>query len=340
MKNNLILIIIAFMLITSVKAQLKILSGIEKGSYNAMAKDILKICGDKEVTDTVKEKLPIYVNGYPQGEKDTMYVRTSKETFITIKTTGGSNDNYRQLVINRSSNADVAFMQYDVLLLEQLKGLKRGGAKKKDEQVRVLLPLGNEQIHLITRATNRDIDNIADLKDKRVGIGTKQSGTQSTALCIQEILGIEWISVEWDIEMCLKSIFNGQLDAFFFVGAAPVKRLKELSSHMEYEIRLVPIEDENLLAYYPKAVIKNGYYSWSKEDIQTFGVPDALVTNVIVETKEKSENIKKMLTDIKSNIDELKKSGHPKWQDVNFDFSSFEGKLIIDDIAKEVFGLQ
>jgi len=335
MKNKIMIFIVLAFMTTQVKAQLKILSGIEKGSYNSMAKDILKICGDKEVKDTVREKVPVYVNGYPSGERDTTYIRSSKETFINIKTTGGSADNYRQLVVNRSANPDIAFMQYDVILLEQLKSLKRGETKKKYENLRVLLPLGTEQIHLITKASS-DIESLKDLKGKRVGIGSKQTGTQVTAICIQEITGIQWINVEWDLDFCIKSLFNGQLDAFFFVGSAPVERLK-LSKDIQFELRLVPIEDENLLAYYPKSVIKKGSYFWAKEDVPTFGVLDALVTNIIGETKEKQENIKKMLTDIKNNIEELKKTGHPEWKEVSFDFSNYEGKIQTDDISKEVF---
>ena len=339
MKNKLLLLTaISFFYLTNVNAQLKILSGIEKGSYNAMAKDMSKICGDKEIIDTVKEKIPVYNSaGLQTGDKDTMYIRRGKETFINIKTSGGSSDNYRQLVTNRSTNIDVTFMQFDVLLLEQLKKLKRG--EKKEDNVRILLPLGTEQIHLVTRADNDMIDNLKDLKLKRVGIGTKQSGTQVTAMCIQEITGIQWVNLEWDMEQCLKALFNGQLDAFFFVGAAPVKRLNELSSLMKYEIKLVPIEDENLLAYYSKSIIKKGTYPWLKEDINTFGVYDALVTNIQGETKEKQDNLKKLLTDIKNNIDILKKDGHPEWQEVDFNFDRVKSDWKIDDVAKEVFNV-
>ena len=158
-------------------------------------------------------------------------------------------------------------------------------------------------------------------------------------MCIKEITGLDWINIELDMEQSLKALFNGQLDAFFFVGAVPIMRLNELSSLLKYEIKLIPIEDENLLAYYTKAVIKKGTYPWLKEDINTFGVYDALVTNVQGENKTKQENLKKLLTDVKNNISTLKKDGHAEWQEVDFNFDKVKGDWKIHDISKEVFNV-
>lgn len=322
--------------VSTASAQLKILSGFDKGTYHQLANDIKGVCGDLETLDTIKDKVPDYNKAGEQvGEHDTTYYRSNRETFISIKTSGGSIDNYRQLVVNRSTGMDVTFMQYDVLLYNELKAVKT--ATTKDNGVRILLSLGSEQIHLVVR-NDAYIQRLKDLKNMRVSIGTKQMGTNITAMFIQEITGIRWMNIEFDLEKSFKMLLSDQIDAFFFVGSAPIKRLTELSNAMKYEIRLVPIEDENLTAYYQKSKIPAGVYPWCKEDINTYSVKTALITNVQGETPIKTASIRKLLTDIKDNISKLQASGHPEWNEVDFNFDGIDWK--IHDVSKQVYGLQ
>lgn len=258
-----------------------LLSGVEGGSYYQFAKD---------------------VQGISEQVKD-------------VRTSYGSVDNLRQLILR--TDIFITFLQSDVLVQQQLEDLEDG--TNYTENIRILLPLGNEEIHLITRENNK-INSLKDLKKKRVAIGTLKQGTYITSSLIKEMVNGKWIDIALPFDSVFAALLNDRIDAFFFVGSAPVSKLQKLPSRTN--LKLVPITDDELSEVYVKTTIKANTYPWQKNDVQTFAVKSVLATNINNETNAQQENIKKLLLDIKKNIDDLKKTGHPKWKDVDFDFDA------------------
>lgn len=278
-----------------------ILSGIEDGSYNRMAKDIRNLAKE----DTLLE--------------------------IEVLTSRGSAYNFRKFI--KSKYIDITFMQYDVLLYEQLFDMKHN--RNFTKHIRLLLPLGTEQIHLITR-TDSKINGIEDLKKKIVAIGSSDQGTNRTARYIKEKTEINWIDKEIALEASFLKLLNGTIDAFFFVGAAPVKKLDKLPKSLRTQIKLVPIIHPELEKDYKIATIPSNSYKWAEDAFETFAVNVVLVTDVQHETPEKIENLLKVLNLIQENISELKQNGHPAWKEVDFKFEDFDD-FDLHQTAKEVF---
>ncbi len=287
------LMLLAF---ASAYSQKIILSGVEGGSYNLLAKDIQKI------------------------------TQVSTE----VGTSTGSVYNFNQLIA--VNDTDISFMQYDVL--KYFRDIENAADIDK---LKVILPLSFEEIHLIV-LKDAPINCLADLKGKNVAIGSLTQGTNVTAKLIKHITMTEWVDVDLGFKDVFASLLSGQIDAFFFVGASPVGKLNELSERSKNLIKLVPIENPKLQNIYKPTVIKKGTYRWEDKDIPTFSVQSLLVANTAKETPEEIKSLELLLTDIKNNIEKLRKEGHPKWKEIDFDFSKV--KWEIHPSAKKIFDLK
>jgi len=329
-----------FMLLTfTVKAQnesqgpqLKIYSGFAGGSYYQMAMDMQKMTRklygtpqyeiqeqrlpkiDPATKDTLKNddgtiQEDVIVHKIPTG--DTI-------DFLEVRESDGSYYNF--LKINKV-DVDLTFLQYDVLLYEDVKDL--GRKFKKTEDIRILLPMGSEEIHIITLKDNK-IDNFGDLKKKRVGIGSSLQGTNITAKYIKEITGSKWTDVDIPYDKAFRALFSHDIDAFFFVGNAPVYDLKTLPKSMKDKLKLVGIpEDEKLKeAYGDQIEINNSIYTWVEKPVKTYAVKSLLVTSLAgypensEEAKQKEEQITKLLKAIKQLKDT--KGYHEAWKSIKF----------------------
>lgn len=285
---------------TKVEEPLTIVSGIASGSYHQIVNDIIKV------------------------STNPMQVRTS----------GGSVDNY-QLLIN-DKNVDIVFIQYDVLMKAKMYDIQNKMENSKN--VRVLLPLANEEIHLVTRV-NSNIYKLNDLENKKVGVGIPSiEGTNVTAGLIKSVTEIHWEDVEINFDSAFVALLTGDIDAFFFVGYAPAKKLRDLLPTYNQLIKLVPIEDDNLNQFHVRSVIERGTYPWLHYDVNTYAVKSVLATNTAFEAPSDQEVIKQLLFDIKNNLNGLQQDGHLKWREVDFDFKGINWEK--HDVVKDVFNVE
>ena len=119
-----------------------------------------------------------------------------------------------------------------------------GAFKKAGKQthLRVIAALFPEDV-LIVAARSAHIKSVADLRGKRVSIGTENSGTIVTARAVlaawrmsERDLAVHRLSPDAAAQMLEK----GKLDAFFFVGGAPVPLVQALTA--DKTAMLVPID--------------------------------------------------------------------------------------------------
>jgi TRAP transporter TAXI family solute receptor len=324
MKRGLLtLIVITLLSISTSFSQVKLLTGFLRGSYYEMGNDIKAVAGNLISYDT------IYMTGYDGS--DSISLDRESTPLVKLYTSKGSLHNFKRL--SKSDDNYLSFMQYDVLINEQLKDIKK--YSKRTDSILVLLPLGLEEIHCITLKDYK-IKNLKGLKKKRVAIGAEGQGTQVTARFIKEKTGIEWIDFELSFKDAMSALLNKQIDAFFFVGSAPVTGLNSLSPTFE-KLKLIPINDESLVEYYVPTTIPAGTYHWLKEDTETFGVKLVLVSDVSKESAKDKVAINKLVHEIQSNIGKLQDKGHPNWKKVDFNFS--EIKWEIHPISEKIFGL-
>jgi len=140
---------------------LRIISGFEGGSNYQMAEDIQRMTRatlGTPIFETTTEIIPkLNSNGDTIREENLdgeMEMVTEEkitklptgDTIDFIKVLASEGSYYNFLKINKSG-ADMAFLQYDVLLYEAMQDLKR--RFKKTEPIRILLPMGTEQIHIV-----------------------------------------------------------------------------------------------------------------------------------------------------------------------------------------------
>ena len=296
--------------------QVTIISGFKGGSYYQMAKDMQKMTrklyGTPVTIPDTKE-----VTSVEDGDTVTNEIEIQKPTgdttdFMDVKDSDGSYYNFLQI---NKSDVDVTFLQYDVLLYFDMKDLKR--KFKKTADIRILLPVGTEEIHLIT-TKDSGIETFKDLKKKRVGIGSTLQGTNITAKYIKEQTGMKWEDVELPYDKAFRALFNGDIDAFFFVGAAPISDLASLAKSMKDKIKLVslPVNEKLKEAYGEQVEINSTMYSWVDKPVKTYAVKAILVTSVRGQTPEQVENLRKLMQAIKDNKD---KNGYFEgWKNVKF----------------------
>jgi TRAP transporter TAXI family solute receptor len=101
----------------------------------------------------------------------------------------------------------------------------------KAENLRAIAALFPETVHIVVFADS-PIKAIKDLKGKRVSIDAAGSGTNATARLILTAFRLSEKRVKFSFENAERSLEmmqKGDLDAFFFVGGAPLGVVEELA---------------------------------------------------------------------------------------------------------------
>jgi TRAP transporter TAXI family solute receptor len=146
----------------------------------------------------------------------------------SARTSSGAVANVRDV---NTFRADSALSQSDVVAEAVAgKGPFRGdGALIHVRTIAMLFP---EDV-LVVAARSSGVRKLADLKGRRVSIGTPGSGTLVTAKAVLDAAGLTRRirpSME-SADVAARRIGDGTLDAFFFVGGAPVPFVQNLVSH-------------------------------------------------------------------------------------------------------------
>ncbi|MPY54225.1 TAXI family TRAP transporter solute-binding subunit [Streptomyces acidicola] len=159
------------------------------------------------------------------------------------------------------------------------RGRLRGLARLYDDYVQVVVPHSS------------DIENISDLKGKRVGVGGEESGVRLIATRVLKAAGLD---PEKDIVPKSDSIGtapdrlrNGEIDAFFWSGGLPTGGLVDLAQ--VYDFRFIPISGDLVTElhaqgetsrYYRSSVMPGDAYRSIQQGapVQTLTVANLLVT--------------------------------------------------------------
>jgi len=283
-KIKLLLIVFLAFAFSPVIAQLTILSGPSQGSYFEFVSDI------ENVLNTDSSKL------------------------IINSETNGAAYNFEQ-VADPGSPIKLALTQSDYLYTMQGQDLLRNTDKTKD--IKVLLPLANEEIHVVT-IKGSDLTKLQDLDGKMVAIGTQSQGTYSTSNLIKDRSKVYWKSRTIAFEDALRELGLGKIDAFFIVGSAPMEKLNINPQVMRKGLALVPLYDfDGWAEFYQDDIIYAGDYKWLQEDVPTFSVKTVLIVNEAKLTDQDKKDVEHLVDGISANMEKLKTDGHPKWKEVD-----------------------
>lgn len=289
MKTKSILVIIVFTVFTNAIsfAQMRLLSGPDQGAYYAFAEDIISVTTDSA-------NVPI----------------------MNYKTDGAAYN--FEVLVAPLSDYKVAFMQMDYLYFMQARDAQNNTEKTK--HLKVLLPMAKEEIHIISKEST-GLKKLSDLgANKKVGIGSQEQATYSTAFYINDKTQLNWSARNYPFGKSLQHLMLGELDAFFFVGTSPVKKFNVMPQGFKDELTLLTVDNfKGWAKNYEPSVIKAGEYQWLENDVPTFAVQTVLLVNEEKLTDDDKVLLKELVAKLKANKANLATEGHPKWAEIDFE---------------------
>lgn len=258
----------------------------------------------------------------------------SAKTFVSIAT-GGTGGTYYPLgggiadiltrhledvqVTSETGNASVAninllgthqiemvFAQNDITYWAA-KGM---GPFKKGayDNIRVMASLYPEHVHCIT-LKGHGVNDIMDIKGKRVSVGAPGSGVQGDVSAILNAANIKYSDMKTDFldfNNTTQRFKDGQLDAGFVVAGYPTSSIMDLATM--HDVDLVEFNDDflnKLVAEYPyfvKSVIPAGTYQGVDRDVKT----PAVMALLVCDADLPEDLVYRMTKALWDNIEELR----------------------------------
>ncbi|MET4633206.1 TAXI family TRAP transporter solute-binding subunit [Kaistia defluvii] len=247
---------------------------------------------------------------YPYGQ-GLAEVLSSAHFDSKAEATGGSVDNARLV---QAGKADIGFSTVD----SAYDALHGTGAYAKDGKLdlRVLAVLYDSYLHVVA-SRESGIASIADLKGKRVSIGSAGSSTEAIADRVLEAAGIDPASgvtrANLGVAESAVALKDGKIDAFFWIGGVPTAAVAELASAGKPAITFVPTGvqhaaiDRKYPGLYRELTLPKSAYAGMTANVPSLGVANVL----IVSASATDDFVTAVLTGIFDNLDAVHKV-HPE----------------------------
>ena len=257
---------------------------------------------------------------YEFGEDINKIITSACGAKVEVYETIGSLDNLKKL--RKQPFVQLAMVQHDVLSF--IKVFRQDDKELQDwaDKYRYVFSLYPEEVHILTRK-NSGIDSIEQLSGKRVAIGLVNSGTHLTATMLLNLVGTTIRPIELSPEAAIEKLVSepadkSELDAAFYVVGKPTPMLA--ADNRKYSnLKLVSVNNKEALTLYQAATIGPDDYGWLTGRVQTVSVNSALISFDFKE--EQCHNVAMVARQISDNLEELKRIGHKKWNEVNLQAS-------------------
>ena len=198
----------------------------------------------------------------------------------------------------------------------------------KFDNLRAVFSVHPEPVTILARG-DAGIDNISDIKGKRLNIGNPGSGTRGTWEVIEEAMGWERKDLKLASEMKSaetgQALCDGKIDAYFWLVGHPSALTQESLATCDAKlVNATGPEIAKLVAdnpYYRAAKIPAGMYN-NEADIETFGVGATFVSSADVP----EEVVYVVVKAVFENFDSFKKL-HPAFANLT------EAEMISDSLS-------
>ena len=198
----------------------------------------------------------------------------------------------------------------------------------KFDNLRAVFSVHPEPVTILARG-DAGIDNISDIKGKRLNIGNPGSGTRGTWEVIEEAMGWERKDLKLASEMKSaetgQALCDGKIDAYFWLVGHPSALTQESLATCDAKlVNATGPEIAKLVAdnpYYRAAKIPAGMYN-NDVDIETFGVGATFVSSADVP----EEVVYVVVKAVFENFDSFKKL-HPAFANLS------ETEMISDSLS-------
>lgn len=201
-------------------------------------------------------------------------------------------------------------------------------AGKLIQPLRVVLPLYNEEIHVVVRADS-PLVNLRDIQGKRINIGPLGSGTAMTATTLYQTLFGEQIPEEListdTNEVALGKLANNNgAEVVFVVSGQPVGLFTNMNPGVEEHFKLLrfdrshPTEQAAESVYESTMIERKSYPTWLAEDLPSLATKTLLVTYDF-NTPEIRQMLVQFTQSLCSQFNTLQTQGHAKWKQVRLE---------------------
>jgi len=205
------------------------------------------------------------------------------DTQATAQVTGGSIDNVK---LCASGDADFGFSTVDAAY----QGYMGQGAFAKEgkQDVRVVITLFDILVHVVASRTS-GVRTIADMKGKRISVGSTGSATETIADAVMTAAGL---NPQRDITReniggneSAAALQDGKIAAFFFVTGVPSSAVRELAQSNRPPLLFVPTDKELAVlrqkfpGLYNPFPLETTAYPNMAQRVPSIGVPNAMITS-------------------------------------------------------------
>lgn len=195
--------------------------------------------------------------------------------------TGGSVANVDGLTMEKFHagivQSDVAYWAYT--------GTGPFRTRKRNENLCAIASLYNEAFHLV-RSASAQIEDVIDLKGKRVALGAPGSGSLIGAQLVVRAYGFaenkDFQMIEADFQSAQQMMTDGQIDAFAYVTAFPNDAINKMTKTTGARVVSVSGKGRDKLVkrfpFYTAEKIPAGTYAGQDNDKKTLAVPALLIS--------------------------------------------------------------
>jgi len=252
---------------------------------------------------------------YPTGGAIAKMVNKKKDEYgirAMVESTEGSVFNIDAII---SGDLEFGIVQSD-RQYQAIKGTAEWRQKGAQTDLRAVFSIHPENVTLVA-ATDAGINTIADLKGKRVNIGSVGSGYRQNAIDALAANGLNY-EVDFHAESVRPAeapglLQDGRIDAFFYTVGHPNDTYKEATSGTR-RVKFVSIQNVDSLVdlypYYARSTTPIRFYpgAANNADVPTFGVKATLVTSA----KVPDDVVYAVTKEVFENLEEFKKL-HPAY---------------------------
>ncbi|MGG5823659.1 TAXI family TRAP transporter solute-binding subunit [Falsiroseomonas sp. HW251] len=229
----------------------------------------------------------------------------------TAQVTGGSLDNVKLV---SAGEGDIGFASLD----SAADGFKGEGPYARDgrQNIRTLAVIFGNFVHVVASVPS-GITNVAQMRGKRIGVGTAGSATETLADRVMRAAGLD---PQRDIRRdnlsateSVNSLKDGKIGAFFFLSGVPSAAIRELTISNQPPVVFVPTgEEQSKLAdqypgLYTAVTLPQDAYPGMAGAVPGIGAPNIM----IVSPRMPDRVVTQILTAMFDNLEEVRRI-HPE----------------------------